>query len=85
MLYKIISYLLICWLILCFLLGKYEMSVDGYNEIGLPFLFYRNCSAKGFHGTSIGFLWEGFIGDILLVLVVSIILKLVITKNKTVK
>jgi len=61
------------------------MSVDGYNEIGLPFLFYRNYSAKGFDDTSSGFLWEGFIGDILLVLVVSIILKLIITKNKTVK
>lgn len=79
---KIFVVIFLSWLVVSFSFGKFEASSDGYNEIGVPFAFYRTFSGKCFDCKETGFLLEWFLLDFLIVLIVVFILSMVIYKFK---
>lgn len=81
--YKILFRLFIFWILVCYLPYMFNTTVDAYNEIGIPFTFYRSFFGKCIDCKPLGFLWGGFIGDVLLLFLVSFTLKPLISKAKT--
>jgi hypothetical protein len=63
----------IAWIILSLIFGQYNSSFDGYNEIGFPFTVYRAYSGKCFENIKLGFLLEGFLLDLIILIVINIL------------
>ncbi|MDJ1503852.1 hypothetical protein [Xanthocytophaga agilis] len=56
------------WGAMCCVFGQYEASSDGFNEIGFPFVFLRTFAGKCLEceQLDIGFIFLGFLADLLL-------------------
>jgi hypothetical protein len=79
---KLLLVVFICWLAISYLLGKFEASSDGYNEIGIPFPFYRVFNGKCFDCKQSGLLVGGLVFDVLVLMCIVLILKFLFSKRK---
>lgn len=66
-------YVFILWPLLCFLFKKDDANVDGYDEIGLPFIFYRRFYGKCIECRKVGFFFFNLLYDLLLLMFISYI------------
>lgn len=74
------------WLGLSLLLGKFDAPNDGLAEIGFPFTFFRAFSSKCLHCSfQTGFLITGFIGNIVILLGITLVWHLSKTKINNTK
>lgn len=72
---RIFSIVFSIWLIVSVVFGKHNSANDGYNEIGVPFTFYRSYSGKTISNyQSIQLSWYGLTSDILIVLIVIVVI-----------
>jgi len=72
-----------CWMVINVISIKFEASSDGYSEMGLPFPFYRRFTGKCFNCKEVGFLWKGFLLDIVILLALGVIIQVVIRKARS--
>jgi hypothetical protein len=71
---KITSMTALSWLILCFIFGTFESASDGWDKVGLPFVFYLHSSGKIDGTIEMGFFWKEFLIDILILFTIALIL-----------
>ncbi len=63
------------WIILVLIFGKYEAQSDGFNELGIPFVFYRYFSGKGdYNKLHLGINYCNLIIDLAIVFLISLII-----------
>jgi hypothetical protein len=82
---KVFLVILSCWIFISFLISRFDSSSDGYNEIGFPFVFYRSFFGKCFECKEVGLLWDGFVLDIGIVLLIAFFLQIMLWKKNRVK
>lgn len=62
------------WIALCCVFGEYKASSDDFNEIGFPFVFYREYNGKCIECEQLntGFITLGLTADLGLIFMLSI-------------
>ena len=79
---KVIAAIILCWLILNIAFSKFESPSDGYDEVGFPFIFYRDFAGKCDDCLATGFFLKEFLLNISIVLIITMILVTLIRKVK---
>jgi len=62
------------WIALCLLLKKEEANVDGFNQFGFPFVFYRQFYGKCTQCKYSEFIMLNLLLDLSIVFIFSVIL-----------
>ena len=66
------SICLVVWLVISWITGLNQAASDGFNEIGFPFVFYREFHGKGNYAElDLGINYKNLIIDLLIVSLVA--------------
>jgi hypothetical protein len=79
---KIIAAIILCWLILNIVFSKFESPSDGYDEVGFPFIFYRDFAGKCDECLATGFFLKEFLLNIGIVFIITVVTVIIIRKVK---
>jgi hypothetical protein len=79
---KVTGIIILSWLILNIVFSKFESPIDGYDEVGFPFIFYRDFAGKCDDCLITGFFLKEFLLNIGIVFIITVFSVTLVSKIK---
>ena len=80
---RILMPFVILWVIAVMLTMKSQAASDGFNEIGFPFVIFREFAGKGDHNhLELGFLYKNLLLDVGIVLLMAFAYQIMLQKRR---